>query len=140
MEESPEARGFVRLNVGGTVLVTTVATLRACPGSMLAAMFGESWNPRALARDASGAFYLDADPRFFAPLLNYLRRGELVVEPRDVPGVLAEAKYFGIQPLVQVRHWSVSLFPSSCPFLPLVSLSVSLCLFFSRLSLSFALV
>ena len=44
---------------------------------------------------------LDSDPRFFLPVLNFLRRGEVIVDPSIAQGVLAEAKYFGIEPLVQ---------------------------------------
>lgn len=36
----PSEGDFVRLNVGGTVLLTTRTTLTSCEGSMLAAMFG----------------------------------------------------------------------------------------------------
>lgn len=109
-EEGPVGgRGnFVALNVGGTRLWTTLSTLQSCPGSMLAAMFGPSWNEAALPRDSEGAFLLDSDPRFFRPILNYLRRGEVLVDPADVPGVLAEAKYFGLEPLVQRLGGSTS--------------------------------
>jgi hypothetical protein len=47
---------------------------------------------QALATDETGAFLLDSDVRFFRPILNYLRRGEVLVDPADVAGVLAEAK------------------------------------------------
>ncbi len=92
----------MRLNCGGTILVTTKETLTACPGSVLAKMFDDTaWNTAKLPRDDSDAVLLDSDARFFVPILNFLRRGELVVDSSDVPGVLAEAKYFGIEALVR---------------------------------------
>lgn len=61
-----------------------------------------------LPRDSNGAILLDCDARFFLPILNFLRRGELVVDSSDVAGVLAEAKYFGIEQLVQRLGGSTS--------------------------------
>lgn len=63
----------VELNVGGTPMTTTRATLcRAGEGSMLAAMFSGSWE-RGHKRDAQGRIFLDADPGCFGRLLSMLR-------------------------------------------------------------------
>jgi ATP-dependent Zn protease len=118
---------FIALNCGGKVLYTTRETLTSCPGSMLARMFDEkTWNmaklrvfkwfsfvelkkkKKRLPRDSSGAYLLDCDARFFLPILNFLRRGELVVDSNDVAGVLAEAKFFGVEQLVQRLGGSTS--------------------------------
>ncbi len=130
MQHSQSRADFVRLNVGGTVVVTTRSTLTSCAPSMLAAMFGEercqrvnvatgrthihdtlhsllsrapgpNWESSGMAKDDSGAVLLDSDVRFFMPVLNYLRRGELVFDTADVAGVLAEAKFYGVEPIVK---------------------------------------
>ncbi|CAG0924928.1 unnamed protein product, partial [Notodromas monacha] len=52
-------------------------------------------------KDASGAYLLDRSPKYFEPLLNYLRTGNLVLDQSINPrGVLEEAKYFGIESLI----------------------------------------
>ena len=57
--------GVISLNVGGTVFVTSVATLTQYPNSMLAAMFNpESERPPAM-KDGQGNFFLDCDPEPF---------------------------------------------------------------------------
>ena len=44
---------------------------------------------------------LDRTPKYFEPILNYLRTKELVIDPNvSMDGVLGEARYFGIQSLV----------------------------------------
>ena len=53
------------------------------------------------AKDEQGAFLIDRTPEYFKPILNYLRTGELVIDSGvNVKGVLAEAKFFGIQSLI----------------------------------------
>ena len=53
------------------------------------------------AKDEQGAFLIDRTPEYFKPILNYLRTGELVIDSRvSVKGVLAEAKFFGVQSLI----------------------------------------
>lgn len=47
--------------------------------------------------------------RFFLPILNYLRRGELFVAPADTAGVLAEAKFLGVEPVVVALGGSTSV-------------------------------
>ena len=44
---------------------------------------------------------LDRTPKYFEPILNYLRTKELVIDPNvSMDGVLGEARYFGIQSIV----------------------------------------
>ena len=88
---------WITLNVGGRHFTTTRATLVASdPESMLAKMFSsqKSWKS---ARDETGAYLIDRSPDYFAPLLNYLRHGKLILNEGINPtGVLEEAKFFGL--------------------------------------------
>ena len=66
---------------------------------MLAKMFSGELAPGA--KDEQGAYMIDRTPDYFKPILNYLRTRELVIDPKiSKDGVLAEARYFGIQGLV----------------------------------------
>ncbi|PIK55488.1 putative BTB/POZ domain-containing protein KCTD9 [Apostichopus japonicus] len=72
------------------------------PESMLARMFGTedpSWNS---AMDRSGAYLIDRSPKYFEPIMNYLRHGQLIVDTNiGAAGVLEEAKFFGMTSLIE---------------------------------------
>ncbi|CAH1784254.1 unnamed protein product [Owenia fusiformis] len=94
---------WVTLNVGGKHFTTTRSTLTSKePTSMLARMFanegGNSWGSSV---DSKGAYLIDRSPIYFEPILNYLRHGELIIDPSiNTQGVLEEAKFFGIISLI----------------------------------------
>ena len=74
-------------------------TLLSEPDSMLAKMFSGELPPGA--KDEQGAYMVDGTPEYFKPILNCLRRRELLIDPNiSKDGVLAEARFFGIQGLV----------------------------------------
>ena len=56
---------WVKLNVGGEVIETTMETLTKFPDSQLAEMVNSSKN--------EDVFRLDLDPEYFRPVLNWLR-------------------------------------------------------------------
>ena len=90
---------WIKLNVGGQTFLTTKLTLLSEPDSMLAKMFSGEFAPGA--KDDQGAYMIDGNPKYFEPILDYLRRRELVINPNiSKDGVLVEAQYFGIQSLV----------------------------------------
>ncbi|EGC37170.1 hypothetical protein DICPUDRAFT_150244 [Dictyostelium purpureum] len=98
MEESE----FVKLNVGGSVIYTTLTTLRKEKDSMLGLMFKKdsTWKH---AKDENGCILIDADPRYFLVILNFLRHGEIIIEPNlNYYGVLSLARYFGLNSLTDL--------------------------------------
>ena len=99
---------WVTLNVGGTKFTTTRATLTSDPDSMLARMFQHEGAMQPAAQDLDGAYLIDRNPKYFEPILNYLRSRELVIDPGiSAKGVLSDARYFGIQSLVNMLDDSI---------------------------------
>ncbi|EGG13464.1 hypothetical protein DFA_11225 [Cavenderia fasciculata] len=99
---SPQQGEWVKLNVGGQIIQTTLTTLRKDKDSMLYLMFHpqHGWNH---CRDEQGAILVDADPRYFLVILNFLRHGELIVEPHlNYYGVWSIARYFQIKPIMDL--------------------------------------
>ena len=92
---------WIKLNVGGQTFLTTKLTLLSEPDSMLATMFSGELPPGS--KDDQGAYMIDRTPEYFKPILNYLRRGVLVIDPMiSKEGLLAEAQYYGIKVLVDL--------------------------------------
>ncbi|KAG8511124.1 BTB/POZ domain-containing protein KCTD17 [Galemys pyrenaicus] len=115
---------WVRLNVGGTVFLTTRQTLCREQKSFLSRLCqGEELQSD---RDETGAYLIDRDPTYFGPILNFLRHGKLVLD-KDMaeegggpgwgrgadwrggrsdavpaPGVLEEAEFYNIGPLIRI--------------------------------------
>ena len=92
---------WVKLNIGGMVFATTKTTLckdknsflhRLCqddpdlPSLKACTMFiplitVHSHMTHTHTQDENGAYLVDRDPRYFSPILNYLRHGKLILEP-----------------------------------------------------------
>ncbi|XP_069712586.1 BTB/POZ domain-containing protein KCTD17 isoform X1 [Phaenicophaeus curvirostris] len=92
---------WVRLNVGGTVFLTTRQTLCREQKSFLCRLCqGEDLQSD---RDETGAYLIDRDPTYFGPILNFLRHGKLVLD-KDMAeeGVLEEAEFYNIGPLIRI--------------------------------------
>ena len=91
---------WIPLNVGGTKFLTTWTVLSKESGSELAKMFSDA-GKRQVLQDKDGFHRIDANPKYFGAILQYLRRGEVIIDPDVHPkGVLEEARYFGIQSMV----------------------------------------
>lgn len=90
---------WISLNVGGTVFQTSRLTLTAAPESILAKMFDSS-SPLPPAKFKDGCYLLDADPKAFAVILDWLRYKRVVLTADvTVDALLAPAAYFGLQEL-----------------------------------------
>ncbi|CAG0901056.1 unnamed protein product [Cyprideis torosa] len=100
-ESSSVGKQWVRLNVGGTVFMTTKTTLCRDPNSFLARLRRE--DELTSDRDETGAFLIDRDPAYFGPVLNFLRHDKLVLN-RDLAeeGVLEEAEFCNITDLIKL--------------------------------------
>lgn len=123
-KESGKLQDWVRLNVGGKYFSTSRSTLVLKePGSMLARMFAQDDDGYFMSPsnvDETGAYLIDRSPTYFEPILNYLRNGQLVYDTNVNPqGVLAEAKFFGIESLVQQLEMTIATQQRSHDLLPL---------------------
>ncbi|GAB0094168.1 BTB/POZ domain-containing protein KCTD9 [Sergentomyia squamirostris] len=102
-EEEPVTKKlpkWIKLNVGGKVFMTSISTLTKEPG-MLTKMFSQDDAMRPSETDDQGAFLIDRSPKYFEPILNYLRSGQLIFDTNVNPqGILEEARFFGIETLI----------------------------------------
>lgn len=102
------ANQWVRLNVGGQIFMTTKTTLSRDTNSFLARLIRDD-SDLISDRDETGAFLIDRDPRYFAPVLNYLRHGKLVLESGLAEeGVLEEAEFYNIIHLIALVRESIA--------------------------------
>merc|ERR1711981_237202 len=93
---------WVRLNVGGTLFMTTKTTLCKDPKSFLYRLCQDS-SDLGSEKDETGAFLIDRDPKYFGPVLNFLRHGKLVIDKNVVEeGVLEEAEFYNITDLIKL--------------------------------------
>ncbi|CAL9702305.1 unnamed protein product [Knipowitschia caucasica] len=92
---------WVRLNVGGTVFLTTRHTLLKEQTSFLYRLCQQQ--DLHSDTDDTGAYVIDRDPTYFGPILNYLRHGKLVYNKELAEeGVLEEAEFYNITPLIKL--------------------------------------
>ncbi|KND02270.1 uncharacterized protein SPPG_02748 [Spizellomyces punctatus DAOM BR117] len=70
--DAPEDGNVRYINVGGILYATTLETLTAAEGSLLAEWFGDE-SKRASLEIKDGSYFLDRDGTHFRHILNYLR-------------------------------------------------------------------
>jgi len=96
---------WMKLNVGGTIFLTTRSTLMKDEGSFLFKLCSLNGESTDMGKDSSGAYLIDRDPRYFSIVLNYLRHGKLIID-KDlrIEGVLAEAEFYQLSALIKLIH------------------------------------
>ena len=82
-------RSRVELDIGGIRHVTSIATLRSRPGSMLDALFSGRY---AVEEEEGGGVFLDRDGGLFGHVLAYFRDGVVAAGCEDDVGVLTRLK------------------------------------------------
>lgn len=89
----------VKLNVGGQLFETSVATLQKDAGSMFAAMFSQRFE---LSKQSDNTFFIDRDGTHFRHILNYLRIGKVPRSIIDDIGeeLLEEAEFYNLKGLI----------------------------------------
>ncbi|GCC20293.1 hypothetical protein chiPu_0018861 [Chiloscyllium punctatum] len=95
---SPSSK-YVKLNVGGALYYTTMQTLTK-QDTMLKAMFSGRME---VLTDSEGWILIDRCGKHFGAVLNYLRDGAVPLPEtnREIEELLAEAKYYLVQGLVE---------------------------------------
>ncbi|KAL9872443.1 BTB/POZ domain-containing protein KCTD5 [Glossina fuscipes] len=99
---------WVKLNVGGQYFLTTKTTLSRDPNSFLSRLIQEDCDLIS-DRDETGAYLIDRDPKYFAPVLNYLRHGKLVLDGVSEEGVLEEAEFYNVTQLITLLKECINL-------------------------------
>lgn len=89
---------IVKLNIGGYQYETTFSTLTCIPDTYFSLLLSGRF---PFQKDERGAFFIDRDGQYFAPILTFLRTGEVIVPPNmTLKDIKREAEYFLIEPLL----------------------------------------
>ena len=90
----------LKLNIGGQLFTTSLATVRKDRGSILHGMFSERFDSKP-AED--GSYFIDRDGTHFRYILNYLRTGQLIVPEDKIirRELFTEAKFYQVQGMIE---------------------------------------
>ena len=102
------------LNIGGTKIDVSRATLTSIP-SLLASKFSGEWDS-SLPKDAEGRFFIDEEPELFVALVNYLRDYSRMIPLENKDSVVApkftdEAKQNRFYRMLDAYHLTDHFFP-----------------------------
>ena len=87
---------WIRLNVGGTIFETTRTTLTSVPDSLLAKMFDVASSLPPASTSEDGTFRIDASPRAFTVILDWLRYKRIILGGAEAKDVIPVADFFGL--------------------------------------------
>lgn len=76
-----QGTGIIKLNIGGHLFITTSQTLLGKGQNYFTTLLDNRFAP---LKDGD-SYFIDRDGQYFAPLLEFLRTGELNI-PASVPG------------------------------------------------------
>ena len=89
---------IIKLNIGGFKYETTVCTLTRIPDTYFTLLLSGRF---PIQKDEKGAFFIDRDGQFFAPILIFLRTDEVTIpSSMSKKDVKRESEFFLIQPLL----------------------------------------
>jgi len=90
---------LIKLNIGGYKFCTTIETLTKYPDSFFTGLLSEKL---PTTKDEEGAYFIDRDGQFFAPILTWLRTNEISIPLTTMTkdDVIREARYYSLQSLV----------------------------------------
>ena len=93
---------WIKLNVGGTMFETTRMTLISDHNSILAKMFDPDSDRPPASVNQDGVFLIDACPRAFTVILNWLRYKDVILS-KDIQAeeVIPVADFFGLDELCE---------------------------------------
>jgi hypothetical protein len=90
--DSPSRNSLVGLNVGGVLYLTTASTLTNRGKNFFSAML-EGRIPTL--RDAAGNYFIDRNGKYFEPVLDFLRTGQLYISAHlEHERVIEELRFF----------------------------------------------
>uniref|UniRef100_A0A1I8AF14 BTB domain-containing protein n=1 Tax=Steinernema glaseri TaxID=37863 RepID=A0A1I8AF14_9BILA len=111
---------YVKLNVGGSLFHTTVGTLVKYD-SMFRAMFSGRLD---VMTDSDGFVLIDRSGKHFPVILNFLRDGAIPLPDslHEVREILAEAKYYLLQELIELCQEWIRAFTAANDDMALISM------------------
>ncbi|XP_055355897.1 BTB/POZ domain-containing adapter for CUL3-mediated RhoA degradation protein 3-like [Paramacrobiotus metropolitanus] len=118
--ENGDGRGFyVKLNVGGTLHITTIHTL-ASKDTMLKTMFT---TPMGFRKDSEGFVRIDRCGKHFGTILNWLRDGDVPLPsgPTEIEELYHEAKYYLCEELLRKCESALQCRTSPMCHVPLIT-------------------
>jgi len=105
-KDSKAAKEKVKLNVGGTLFVTTKETLCKFEDTYFSAMLGnDNWEP-----GEDGSYFIDRDPFYFSRILSGFRVGKVNYQGLDRRGkqeMERELDFFILSDIFQPFDWSI---------------------------------
>ena len=97
--KSSSMADWLKLNVGGTIYETSRSTLTSDSESILARMFEPNSSLPPATVTEEGCYQIDACPKGFGVVLNWLRYRSLILGDVKAEDVMPVADYFGLSEL-----------------------------------------
>eukprot|EP00276_Gloeochaete_wittrockiana_P009449 CAMPEP_0184663258 /NCGR_PEP_ID=MMETSP0308-20130426/47297_1 /TAXON_ID=38269 /ORGANISM="Gloeochaete witrockiana, Strain SAG 46.84" /LENGTH=220 /DNA_ID=CAMNT_0027105863 /DNA_START=113 /DNA_END=772 /DNA_ORIENTATION=- len=115
----------IGLNVGGSVFLTSLATLSQ--SNFLGSMFSGRFSPESLEKDRDGNYFIDRDGTHFRYVLNFLRDGVVTLPslPSHRKELLSEAEFYQVTPLINALKQEFSKHEQSYPVYEHVAIRIA---------------